>query len=69
MMREAGMRQGNESCKKAGKTAELYKEKSSLIRKEAVRDINEYHKLLGHPSETITHTTAHAEGVLLKGKF
>ena len=40
-----------------------------MIRKGAARDINEYHKALGHPLETITHATAYAEGVLLKGKF
>ena len=33
MMGEADMRQRNESCKKTGKSAELYQEKSSLIRK------------------------------------
>ena len=40
-----------------------------MIRNGAVREINEYHKAFGHPPETITHETAHAEGVLLKGKF
>ena len=69
MIREAGMRQRSESCKKAGKIAELYQEKSSLIRKGAAKDINKYHKELDHSSETITHATAYAEGVLLKGKF
>ena len=47
----------------------MYKEKSLLIRKGAARDINEYHKELGHPSETITCATAQAEDALLKGKF
>ena len=42
---------------------------SSLIRKGPARDINDYNKALGHPSETITCATAHASGVLLKEKF
>ncbi len=32
-------------------------------------DINEYDKVLGHPSEAITCATANAEGILLKGFF
>ena len=54
---------------KVGKTAEFYKEKSSLMRKGETRNIDEHHKALGYPSETITHATAHAEGLFLKGKF
>ncbi len=40
-----------------------------MIRKGGTRDVNEYHKALGHPSEAITCGTAHAERILLKGNF
>ncbi len=40
-----------------------------MIRKGRTRDINDYHKALGHPSEAITRATAYAEGALLKGNF
>ncbi len=43
--------------------------RAQKIRKGRTRDINEYQNTLGHPSEAITHATAHAEGVLLKGNF
>ncbi len=68
-VREVGMIQRNGNWKQAEKSTEWHQHKDSLIRKEITRDINEYHKALGHPSESITHATAHAEGILLKGNF
>ncbi len=68
-VRELGMIQRNKNWKQAGKSTEWHENKYSLIRKGGTRDINEYHKALGHPSEAITRATAHAEGILLKGNF
>lgn len=39
--------------------------KEFLLRKEETRDINEFHIAFGHPSKSISYTTAHPEGVLL----
>ena len=33
-----------------------------------MREINAFHKALGHESESITHATAKAEGIMLTGK-
>ncbi len=63
------MIQRSENWKQAGKSTEQHENKYSLIRKGVTRDINQYHKALGHPSEAITRATAHAEGILLKGNF
>ncbi len=41
----------------------------SLIRKERTRDISEYHKALGHPTEAITCARDYAQGILLKKNF
>ncbi len=68
-MTELGMIQKNETTKQAGMITEFLKHKDSLIRKGVTRDVNEHHKALGHPSEAITCETAHAGGILLKGKF
>ncbi len=65
---EVGMIQRNKNWKQAGKST-WHKYKGSLIRKGRTRDINEYQKALGHPSEAITHATTHAEGILLKGNI
>ncbi len=58
-----------ENWKQAEESTEWHQYKGSLIRKGRTRDINEYHKALGHPSEAITCASAHAEGVSLKGNF
>ncbi len=63
------MIQRNKNSKHARKITELLQYKVSLTRKGETRDVNEYFKALGHPSERITHATAHAEGILLKGMF
>ncbi len=63
------MIQRNENGKKAEKSTYWQQHKGSLIRKGRTRDINEYHKLLGHPLEAITHATAHADSVLFEGNF
>ncbi len=68
-VRELGMIPRNENWKQAEKSTECQQHRDSLIRKGRTRDINEYHKALGHPSEAITHATAQAEGILLKGNF
>ncbi len=68
-LREVGMMQRNENWKQAEKSTCLHQHKGSLIRKGRTRDINEYHKALGHPSEAITSETAYVEGILLKGNF
>ncbi len=68
-MMEIGMIQRNETTKQAKIITNLLKHKDSLIGKGETREINEQHKALGHPSEAITCATAHAEGILLKGKF
>ncbi len=57
------MIQRNENWKQAGKSTEWHQHKCSLIRKGRTRNINEYHKALGHPSEAITNATAHAGGI------
>ncbi len=66
-VREVGMIQRNENWKQAEKSTEWHQHKGSLIRQGRTKDINEYHKALGHPSEAITHATAYAKGILLKG--
>ncbi len=48
---------------------EWHQQKYSLIGKGRTRDINEYHKTLGHSSVAITCATAHAEGIFLKEIF
>ena len=49
---------------------ESCKEKKSLNGKGVVvRETNEFHKALGHLSESITHATAKVEGIVLIGKF
>ncbi len=64
VMMEVGMIQWNETTNQAGMITELLKHKDSLIRKGETRDVNEYHKALGHTSEAIAHATAHTEGLL-----
>ncbi len=68
-VREVSMIQRNENWKQAEKSTEWHQHKGSLIRKGRTRDINKYYKALCHPSEAITHATAHAKGVLLKRNF
>ncbi len=60
------MIQRNENLKQAEKSMKWNQHKYSLIRKGRTREINEYHKALDHPLETITMATAHAEGLSLK---
>ncbi len=68
-VREVGMIQRNENWKQSGKSTEWHQHKGFLIRKGGTKDINEYHKALGHPSQAITRTRDYAEGILLKGNF
>ncbi len=68
-VREVSMIQRKENWEQASKSTEQHHHNGTLIRKRRTRDINEYHKALGHPSEAITCAKAHAEGILLKGNF
>ena len=45
------------------------KQEQALVASQVTRDINEYHRQLGHPNERITRTTAKAFGIKLTGKF
>ena len=45
------------------------KEEKAFVVAKVTRDINEYHRQLGHPNEQITRTTAKAFGIKLTGKL
>ncbi len=68
-MMELGMIQRNENWKQAEKSTEWHQHKGFLIKKGRTRDINEYHKALGHPTEAITCARDYAQGILLKKNF
>ncbi len=62
-MREVGMIQRKENWKQAEKKRKCHQHKGTLIKKVQTRDINDYHKELGHPSDAITHAAGYAEDI------
>ena len=45
------------------------KEETALAAAQATRDVNEYHRQLGHLNEQVTRATAKPVGIKLTGKF